>query len=124
MATESQITKFALFATNNCVQPEEKEEYENFSTALWSTLAPADPVIYPAYLPTQTAIGRRPNVRPGRHAPRQSRPRQNADSPQKSPATVLQVEPNPTRFLSPPPNPPSANPSTPPQPDVVPPFTI
>jgi hypothetical protein len=37
-------TKFGLFATNNCVQPEEKEAYENFSTALWTTLAPADPV--------------------------------------------------------------------------------
>jgi hypothetical protein len=37
-------TKFGLFATNNCVQPEEKEDYENFSTALWTTLAPADPV--------------------------------------------------------------------------------
>jgi hypothetical protein len=37
-------TKFGLFAINNCVQPEEKEDYENFCTALWTTLAPADPV--------------------------------------------------------------------------------
>ncbi len=37
-------TKFGLFATNNCVQPDEKEEYENFCAALWNTLAPADPV--------------------------------------------------------------------------------
>ena len=37
-------TKFGLFATSNCVQPEEKEEYDNFCAALWSTLAPADPV--------------------------------------------------------------------------------
>jgi hypothetical protein len=37
-------TKFGLFATNNCVQPEEKEDYDNFCTALWSTLAPPDPV--------------------------------------------------------------------------------
>jgi hypothetical protein len=93
MATESQITKFALFATNNCVQPEEKEEYENFSTALWSTLAPADPVIYPAYLPTQTAIGRRPNVRPGRHAPRQSRPRQMQTARKKAPPPFCKSNP-------------------------------
>ena len=37
-------TKFGLFAVNDCVQPEEKEDYESFSTALWTTLAPADPV--------------------------------------------------------------------------------
>jgi hypothetical protein len=37
-------TKFGLFATNNCVQPEEQEAYEHFCTALWTTLAPADPV--------------------------------------------------------------------------------
>jgi hypothetical protein len=101
-------TKFGLFATNNCVQPEEQEDYENFCSRLWTTLAPgdpveevtaaefvrnawrlrrcamaeetlgeivarfqasqnktrntdhpaADPMIYPAYLPTQTAIDR------------------------------------------------------------------
>ena len=98
----------SLFATTNCVQPEEKEDYENFYSKLWTTLAPADPaeevtaaefvrnawrlrhcaiaeetlgelvarfqasqnkarntdhpaadpMIYPAYLPTQTAIDR------------------------------------------------------------------
>ena len=37
-------TKFGLFATNNCVLPEEKEDYENFCAALLNTLASADPV--------------------------------------------------------------------------------
>jgi len=37
-------TKFGLFATSNCVQPEEKEDYDDFCSKLWSTLAPADPV--------------------------------------------------------------------------------
>ena len=37
-------TKFGLFAVNNCVQPEEKEDYDNFCSKLWTTLAPADPV--------------------------------------------------------------------------------
>jgi len=33
-------TKFGLFATNNCVQPHEKEDYEHFCDVLWSELAP------------------------------------------------------------------------------------
>ena len=37
-------TKFGLFSTNNCVQPEEKEDYDEFCSKLWTTLAPADPV--------------------------------------------------------------------------------
>jgi hypothetical protein len=37
-------TKFGLFATTNCVQPEEQEDYENFCSALWTALAPADPI--------------------------------------------------------------------------------
>jgi hypothetical protein len=37
-------TQFILLAINNCVQPEEQEDYENFCTALRTTLAPADPV--------------------------------------------------------------------------------
>ena len=37
-------TKFGLFTTNNCVQPEEKEDYDEFCSKLWTTLAPADPV--------------------------------------------------------------------------------
>jgi len=37
-------TKFGLFATSNCVPPEEKEDYKNFCTALWTTLAPGGPV--------------------------------------------------------------------------------
>jgi hypothetical protein len=32
--------KFGLFATNNCVQPHEQEEYESFCGALWAELAP------------------------------------------------------------------------------------
>jgi hypothetical protein len=37
-------TKFGLSAINNCVQLEEQEDCENFCRALWTTLAPADPV--------------------------------------------------------------------------------
>ena len=33
-------TKFGLFATNNCVQPHEKEDYDHFCDVLWSELAP------------------------------------------------------------------------------------
>jgi hypothetical protein len=36
-------TKFGLFTTNICVQPEEQEDYDNFCSKLWTTLAPADP---------------------------------------------------------------------------------
>jgi hypothetical protein len=138
-------TKFGLFATNNCVQPEEKEDYENFSTALWTTLAPADPVeevtaaefvrnawrlrrcamaegtlgeivarfqasqnkargtdhptadpmIYPAYLPTQNAIDRaRTSAQSGMR-----RAKADLDKMQtarrKAQPPVMQVEPNP-----------------------------
>jgi hypothetical protein len=41
---ESPLWGESLFAANNCVHLEEKEEYENFCSALWSTLAPAGPV--------------------------------------------------------------------------------
>jgi hypothetical protein len=143
-------TKFGLFATNNCVQPEEKEAYENFSTALWTTLAPADPVeevtaaefvrnawrlrrcamaeetlgeivarfqasqnklrgtehpagdpmIYPDYLPAQTAIDRaRTAAQTGmRRAKADLDKMQKARKAQTAPALpveALQVEPNP-----------------------------
>jgi hypothetical protein len=32
--------KFGLFATNSCVQPHEREEYDTFCAALWADLAP------------------------------------------------------------------------------------
>jgi hypothetical protein len=52
----------------------------------------ADPMIYPAYLPTQTAIDRA-RTSAQRPVPRQSRPRQNAGAPQKAqPAPALRVE--------------------------------
>ena len=34
-------TKFGLFATTNCVPPEEQEDYEDFCSKLWTALAPA-----------------------------------------------------------------------------------
>jgi len=135
-------TKFGLFATSNCVQPEEKEDYDDFCSKLWSTLAPADPVeevtaaefvrnawrlrrcamaeetlgeivarfqasqnkarntdhptadpmIYPTYLPTQTAIDR------ARTSAQNSMRRAKADldkmqaARKKQPAPALQVE--------------------------------
>jgi hypothetical protein len=137
-------TKFGLFATNNCVQPEEKEAYENFSTALWTTLAPADPVeevtaaefvrnawrlrrcamaeetlgeivarfqasqnkergtnhpaadpmIYPGYLPAQTAIDRaRTAAQTGmRRAKADLDKMQTARKKAEQPAPALQVE--------------------------------
>jgi hypothetical protein len=140
-------TKFGLFATNNCVQPEEKEAYENFCSALWTTLAPADPVeevtaaefvrnawrlrrcamaeetlgeivarfqasqnkkretdhpaadpmIYPNYLPAQTAIDRaRTSAQTGmRRAKADLDKMQAARRKAEQPAAVLQVEPNP-----------------------------
>ncbi len=139
-------TKFGLFATNNCVQPEEKEDYENFSTALWTTLAPADPVeevtaaefvrnawrlrrcamaeetlgeivarfqasqnktrgtdhpaadpmIYPTYLPTQTAIDRaRTSAQNGMRRAKADLDKMQAARRKAHPAPVLQVEPNP-----------------------------
>jgi hypothetical protein len=138
-------TKFGLFATNNCVQPEEKEAYENFSTALWTTLAPADPVeevtaaefvrnawrlrrcamaeetlgeivarfqasqnklrgtehpaadpmIYPNYLPAQTAIDRaRTSAQTGMRRAKADLDKMQAARRKAQPA-VLQVEPNP-----------------------------
>jgi hypothetical protein len=138
-------TKFGLFTTNNCVQPEEKEEYENFSTALWTTLAPADPVeevtaaefvrnawrlrrcamaeetlgeivarfqasqnktrgtghpaadpmIYPNYLPAQTAIDRaRTSAQNGMRRAKADLDKMQA-ARRKQPTAVLQVEPNP-----------------------------
>jgi hypothetical protein len=138
-------TKFGLFATNNCVQPEEKEDYENFSTALWTTLAPADPVeevtaaefvrnawrlrrcamaeetlgemvarfqasqnksrntdhaaadpmIYPTYLPAQTAIDRaRTSAQNGMRRAKADLDKMQAARKKAQPA-VLQVEPNP-----------------------------
>jgi hypothetical protein len=139
-------TKFGLFATNNCVQPEEKEAYENFSTALWTTLAPADPVeevtaaefvrnawrlrrcamaeetlgelvarfqasqnkargtdhpaadpmIYPTYLPAQTAIDRaRTSAQNGMRRAKADLDKMQAARKKAQPAPFLQVEPNP-----------------------------
>jgi hypothetical protein len=140
-------TKFGLFATNNCVQPQEKEDYDNFSTALWTTLAPADPVeevtaaefvrnawrlrrcamaeetlgeivarfqasqnktrgtdhpaadpmIYPTYLPAQTAIDRaRTSAQNGmRRAKADLDKMQAARKKAEQPAAAPQVEPNP-----------------------------
>jgi hypothetical protein len=42
-AKSSRNNTFGLFAINNCVQPEEQEDYENFCTAIWTTLAPPTP---------------------------------------------------------------------------------
>ena len=138
-------TKFGLFATSNCVQPEEKEDYDNFCGALWTTLAPADPVeevtaaefvrnawrlrrcamaeetlgemvarfqasqnkargtdhppadpmIYPTYLPAQTAIDRaRTSAQNGmRRAKADLDKMQAARRKAEQPAPVLQVEP-------------------------------
>jgi hypothetical protein len=36
--------RFGLFATNNCVQPEEKEEYDDFCHSLWDELRPVGSV--------------------------------------------------------------------------------
>jgi hypothetical protein len=155
-------TKFGLFATNNCVQPEEKEDYENFSTALWTTLAPADsveevtaaefvrnawrlrrcamaeetlgeivarfqasqnkargtdhpaadPMIYPTYLPTQTAIDRaRTSAQNGMRrakadldkmqTARLESPLRGESKKAEQPAAVLQVEPNPAPVAEP-----------------------
>jgi hypothetical protein len=138
-------TRFGLFATNSCVQPEEQEEYENFCTALWTTLAPADPVeevtaaefvrnawrlrrcamaeetlgeivarfqasqnktrntdhpaadpmIYPAYLPTQNAIDRaRTSAQSGMRRAKADLDKMQTARRKAQPA-VLQVEPNP-----------------------------
>jgi hypothetical protein len=144
-------TKFGLFATNNCVQPEEREDYENFSTALWTTLAPADPVeevtaaefvrnawrlrrcamaeetlgeivarfqasqnkarntdhpaadpmIYPTYLPTQTAIDRaRTSAQNGMRRAKADLDKMQA-ARKSRPAAVLQVEPKSTPAAEP-----------------------
>ena len=137
-------TKFGLFATNNCVQPEEQEDYENFSTALWTTLAPADPVeevtaaefvrnawrlrrcamaeetlgeivarfqasqnkargtdhpadpmIYPTYLPAQTAIDRaRTSAQSGMRRAKADLDKMQAARKKAQTPAVLQVEPN------------------------------
>jgi hypothetical protein len=138
-------TKFGLFATNNCVQPEQQEDYENFCTALWSTLAPADPVeevtaaefvrnawllrrcamaeetlgeivarfqasqnnarntdhpaadpmIYPAYLPTQNAIDRaRTSAQSGMRRAKADLDKMQTARRKAQSAAVLQVEPN------------------------------
>jgi hypothetical protein len=137
-------TKFGLFATTNCVQPEEQEEYENFRSKLWSTLAPAepveevaaaefirnawrlrrcamaeealgatvarfqasqnkthgtdhpvaDPMIYPAYLPTQTAIDRaRTSAQNGLYRAKADLDKMQATRKARR-AVVLQFEPN------------------------------
>ena len=138
-------TKFGLFTTNNCVQPEDKEDYDNFCSKLWNTLAPADPVeevtaaefvrnawrlrrcamaeeslgefvarfqasqnkargtdhpaadpmIYPTYLPAQTAIDRaRTSAQNGMRRAKADLDKMQA-ARKKQPAAVLQVEPNP-----------------------------
>ena len=140
-------TKFGLFSINNCVQPEEKEDYDEFCSKLWTTLAPADPVeevtaaefvrnawrlrrcamaeeslgefvarfqasqnkargtdhpaadpmIYPTYLPAQTAIDRaRTSAQNGmRRAKADLDKMQAARRKAEQPVPVLQVEPNP-----------------------------
>jgi len=144
-------TKFGLFATTNCVQPEEQEDYDDFSTKLWTALAPADPIeeiaaaefirnawrlrrcaiaegtlgeivarfqasqnktrgtdhpaadpmIYPAYLPTQTAIDRaRTSAQNGLYRAKAALDKMQAPRKKAQPAPalqveVLQVEPNP-----------------------------
>jgi hypothetical protein len=139
-------TKFGLFAINNCVQPEEKEDYDNFCSKLWTTLAPADPVeevtaaefvrnawrlrrcamaeetlgeivarfqtsqnklrgtehpaadpmIYPNYLPAQTAIDRaRTSAQTGMRRAKADLDKMQAARKKAQPAPVLQVEPNP-----------------------------
>jgi len=144
-------TKFGLFATNNCVQPEEQEVYDNFCSKLWATLAPADPVeevtaaefvrnawrlrrcamaeetlgeivarfqasqnkarntdhsaadpmIYPAYLPTQNAIDRaRTSAQTGMRRAKADLDKMQTARRKDRPSTVLQVEPNPAPVTS------------------------
>jgi hypothetical protein len=148
-------TKFGLFSVNTCVLPEEREDYENFSSKLWTTLAPADPfeevtaaecirnawrlrrcgmaeetlgeivvrfqasqnktrgtdhpaadpMIYPAYLPVQTAIDRaRTSAQNGMYRAKAAldkmqAPRRKAAEQQA--AAALQVEPNPAPQAAP-----------------------
>jgi hypothetical protein len=137
-------TKFGLFALNICVQPEEQEDYENFCSKLWSTLAPADPfeevtaaecirnawrlrrcamaeetlgqivarfqasqnkargtdhptadpMIYPTYLPTQTAIDRaRTSAQNGMYRAKAALDKMQAPRKKAQPSPVLQDEP-------------------------------
>ena len=170
-------TKFGLFATNNCVQPEEKEDYENFCSKLWSTLAPADPVeevtaaefvrnawrlrrcamaeetlgeivarfqasqnkhrgtnhpagdpmIYPNYLPAQTAIDRaRTSAQTGMRRAKADLDKMQAarkKTEQAAPALqveALQVEPNPVPVATAVPEPEKAAPTIRTQSDPVP----
>jgi hypothetical protein len=136
-------TKFGLFATNICVQPEEREDYEDFCSKLWTTLAPADhfeevtaaecirnawrlrrcamaeetlgqivarfqasqnkargtdhptadPMIYPAYLPVQTAIDRaRTSAQNGMYRAKAALDKMQAPRKKAQPAPVPQVE--------------------------------
>ena len=154
-------TKFGLFTTNNCVQPEEKEDYDDFCSKLWSTLAPADPVeevtaaefvrnawrlrrcamaeeslgefvarfqasqnkargtdhpaadpmIYPTYLPAQTAIDRaRTSAQTGMRRAKADLDKMQAARKKAQPA-VLQVEPNPAPVTTRKPEPEKAAPT-------------
>ena len=154
-------TKFGLFATNNCVQPEEQEAYDNFCSRLWTTLAPADPLeeitaaefirnawrlrrcamaeetlgeivarfqasqnknrvtdhpaadpmIYPTYLPTQTAIDRaRTSAHNGMRRAKADLDKMQA-ARKKAQPPVLQVEPNPTPVATDKPEPEKAAPT-------------
>ena len=166
-------TKFGLFTNNNCVQPEEKEDYDTFCAALWTTLAPADPVeevtaaefvrnawrlrrcamaeetlgeivarfqasqnksrntdhpagdpmIYPAYLPTQNAIDRaRTSAQTGmRRAKADLDKMQAARRKAEQPAPVLQVEPNPAPVTTEKPEPEKPSPTIRTQSQPVPP---
>jgi hypothetical protein len=145
-------TKFGLFATNNCVQPEEQEAYDNFCSRLWTTLAPADPLeeitaaefirnawrlrrcamaeetlgaivvrfqasqnktrgtdhpaadpmIYPTYLPAQTAIDRaRTSAQNGMYRAKAALDKMQAPRKKAQAAAVPQVEPNPVPVTAP-----------------------
>jgi hypothetical protein len=171
-------TKFGLFAVCNCVLPEEQEDYENFCTALWTTLAPADPfeeitaaecirnawrlrrcamaeetlgeivvrfqesqnkargtdhpaadpMIYPTYLPTQTAIDRaRTSAQNGLYRAKAALDKMQAPRKKAQPAPalqveVLQVEPNPVPVATDVPEPEKAAPTIRTQSQPVPPV--
>jgi hypothetical protein len=163
-------TKFGLFAVNNCVQPEEKEDYDNFCSKLWTTLAPADPVeevtaaefvrnawrlrrcamaeetlgeivarfqasrnklkntdhpaadpmIYPNYLPAQTAIDRaRTSAQTGMRRAKADLDKMQAARKAQT-AAVLQVEPNPVPVATAKPEPEKPAPTIRTQSDPVP----
>ena len=116
---ESPLRGESLFATDNRVQPEEKEDYGNFSTALWPPLAPADPVeeVTAAEFVRNAWRLRRQRAKKPSHPPFcksnpiPPRPQPKSRNPKRPPQ---QFEPNLSLFPSPSPSLASANPSTPP----------